>query len=43
MIYYNNDKCFLVLVIYMFVMFSFFFLEEAENDRLQKSQLANIL
>ena len=36
-IYYNNDKCFLVLVIYMFVMFYFFFLQKAENNRLKKA------
>ena len=34
MIYYDNDKCFLVLVIYIFVMFDFFFLQKAENNRL---------
>ena len=33
----NNDKCFLVLVIYMFVMFYFFFLQRAENYRLKKA------
>ena len=29
-IYYNNDKCFLVLVIYMFAMSYFIFLQNAE-------------
>ena len=42
-IYYNNGKCFLVLVIYMFVMFYFFVLQKAENNRLKKSQLDKIL
>ena len=41
--YDNNDKCFLVLVTYMFVIFYFFFLQKAKNTRFRKGQLANIL
>ena len=39
----NNDKCFLVLSVYMFVMFYFSFLQKLENKRLKKSQLTKIL
>ena len=35
-IYYNNDKCFLVLVIYVFVMLHSFFLQKVENNKLKK-------
>ena len=44
-IYYNNDKCFLVLVICMSVMLYVFFLQKAENNRLKKAswpKLCNI-
>ena len=34
-IYYKNHKCFLVLVIYMFVMFYFFFLQKAKKSYLR--------
>ena len=34
---FNNDKCFLVLVIYMFVMFCSFFLQKAQKNRLKKA------
>ena len=37
MIYFINNKCFLVLVIYMFVMFYFFLIQKAENNRLKKA------
>ena len=39
-VYYNNDKCFLVLVIYMVVMFNLFFIQKAENNKLKKTRLA---
>ena len=42
-IYYNNDKCFLVLVIYMIVMFYFFFIQKAEIKRFKKIHLAKIM
>ena len=35
--YYHNDKCFLVLVIYMFVMFLFFFLQKEEINRSKRA------
>ena len=35
MIYYKNDKRFLVLVIYMFVMFYLFFPQKAEYNKLK--------
>ena len=43
-IYYNNDKRFLVLVIYISLLcFISFFFQKAEINRLKKSQLAKIL
>ena len=42
-VYYNNDKCFLVLVIYVFLMFHSFFLQKVENNKLKKSQFPKIL
>ena len=40
MIYYNNDKCFLALVIdisfYVLFRFSFFVFQKAENNRLKR-------
>ena len=36
-LYYNNDKCFLVLAICIFVTFYFFFLQKVENNRLKKN------
>ena len=39
-VYYNNDKCFLVLVSYMVGMFNLFFLQKAENNKFKKSRLA---
>ena len=40
---YNNDKCFLVLVILSLFCFISYFFQKAENNRLKKSQLAKIL
>ena len=44
MVYYNNNKCFLVLVIYISLLcFVCFFFQKAENNRFKKIQLAKIL
>ena len=44
MIYYNSDKRFLVLVIYVSLLYfiSFFFFQKAENNWLKRSKLAKI-
>ena len=42
-IYYNNVKSFLVLVIYRFFMLYFFFLQKAENNRFKNPVGQNVV